>query len=88
MTAVQTVSKIMDSFVLELNLTFVLLHVETERRLLTKIAMMETFFPMTGVYFALLKLTLIAIFQSIQLNATFVETTEECLRKYVMTGTS
>jgi len=67
---------------------FVLLHVETERRLLMRTAMMGTFFRMTGVSFVLLKLILIAILQSIQLNVTFVETIEGCLQKYVMTGTS
>jgi len=67
---------------------FVLPLAETERRLLTRTAMTGTFFLMTAVSFVLLKLTLIVILQSIQLNVTFVETIEGCLQKYVMTGTS
>jgi len=61
MTAVRTALKISDSFVLEMSLTFVLLHVETERKLLTRIVMTGTFFLMMAASFALLSLTLSAI---------------------------
>jgi len=61
MTAVLTALKISDSFVLEMSLTFVLLPVETARKLLMRIVMTGTIFLMTAASFALLSLTLSAI---------------------------
>jgi len=69
-----------------MSLTFVLLHVETERKLLTRIVMTGTIFLMTAVSCVLLRLTMFAILQSTLINVTFVETLEECLPKYVMMG--
>ena len=73
-------------FVQEQNLTFAHLLAETERRLLTRTAMMGIIFLMTAASCVLLRLTMFVILQSILPNATFVETSEECLPKYVMMG--
>jgi len=75
-------------FVQEQSLTFAHLLAETERRLLTRTAMMGIIFLMTAASCVLLRLTMFVILQSTLLNATFVETLEECLQKYVMMGTN
>jgi len=86
MTAVQTVSKTMDSPAMELNQTSVLLLAEMAKRPLMNFVMTETSSTTMAVLTVFLKPTIFAICLSILQNVTSVETREETLQRHVMTG--